>query len=63
MSFLLGNGEIGVSLNGNRKLYISDGQSLSVQVPYEALLEFSVEKTHGQKGTYRDQYFIFSLPQ
>lgn len=45
----VGNGVIGVSLNGNRKLFVSDGQSLSIHVPYEALLTFSVEETHGRR--------------
>ena len=45
-----------MTLNGNRKLYISDGNSLSVQIPYEALLTFSVEETRDMRGTTNSYY-------
>jgi hypothetical protein len=48
--FLLGNGVIGMSLNGNRHLYISDGDSLSIEIPYESLLTFTVDEKHSQSG-------------
>ena len=48
--FLSGNGNIGMSLNGNRHLYISDGESLSIEIPYESLLTFTVDDRHSQRG-------------
>ena len=47
---LLGNGIIGMSLSGNRYLYISDGESLSIRVLYESLLIFTVDQRHSQRG-------------
>ena len=47
---LLGNGIIGMSLSGNRYLYISDGESLSIKVPYESLLTFTVDQKRSQRG-------------
>lgn len=44
----VGNGVIGMSLNGNRHLYISDGDSLSIEIPYESLLTFTVDEKHSQ---------------
>ncbi|XP_046859129.1 uncharacterized protein KIAA2013 homolog [Xenia sp. Carnegie-2017] len=40
----VGNGILGVSLNGNRHLYISDGKSISIEIPYESLLSFTVDE-------------------
>ena len=46
----LGNGKIGVALNGNRHLQMSDGESLSVEIPYESLLTFTVDEKHSHRG-------------
>ena len=39
-----------MSLNGDKYLYISDGESLSIQVPYESLLMFTVDQKQSQRG-------------
>jgi hypothetical protein len=39
-----------VALNGNRHLQMSDGESLSVEIPYESLLTFTVDEKHSQRG-------------
>lgn len=60
---LLGNGILGVSLNGNRHVYISDGKSISIEIPYESLLSFTVDEYKTWQGIslfFRITIFLFS---